>query len=210
MDELWQRYRAFWTPVLWGVGVFLAGLIVVSTTNAIGLADFGAVQALVPDALHTVASDELFPNEYIAIDRLIVPAPLLVALNAILMAASISVSMSPIILMTSSCVTWPSFLEGRGAAARLGQLARRRSQRPSTRSRRSRTRSARPTTRTRRRRPSRRSTTCATSRRALFARPRKRLSGVKATTRTAIPGECGKGAPLTWPVSGFQSRTVPR
>ena len=29
MDELWQRYRAFWTPVLWGVGVFLAGLIVV-------------------------------------------------------------------------------------------------------------------------------------------------------------------------------------
>jgi len=26
-----------------------AGLIVVSTTNAIGLADFGAVQALVPD-----------------------------------------------------------------------------------------------------------------------------------------------------------------
>jgi hypothetical protein len=30
VDELWQRYRAFWTPVLWGVGVFLAGLIVVS------------------------------------------------------------------------------------------------------------------------------------------------------------------------------------
>ena len=29
MDELWQRYRAFWTPVLWGIGVFLAGLIVV-------------------------------------------------------------------------------------------------------------------------------------------------------------------------------------
>ena len=29
MDELWQRYRSFWTPVLWGVGVFLAGLIVV-------------------------------------------------------------------------------------------------------------------------------------------------------------------------------------
>ncbi len=29
MDELWQRYRGFWTPVLWGIGVFLAGLIVV-------------------------------------------------------------------------------------------------------------------------------------------------------------------------------------
>ncbi len=29
MDELWQRYRAFWTPVLWGIGAFLAGLIVV-------------------------------------------------------------------------------------------------------------------------------------------------------------------------------------
>ena len=29
MDELWQRYRGFWTPVLWGVGVFLAGLMVV-------------------------------------------------------------------------------------------------------------------------------------------------------------------------------------
>lgn len=29
MDELWQRYRAFWTPVLWGVGVFLIGLVVV-------------------------------------------------------------------------------------------------------------------------------------------------------------------------------------
>ena len=24
MDELWQRYRTFWTPVLIGVGVFLA------------------------------------------------------------------------------------------------------------------------------------------------------------------------------------------
>jgi hypothetical protein len=30
VDELWQRHRTFWTPVLWGVGVFLAGLIVVS------------------------------------------------------------------------------------------------------------------------------------------------------------------------------------
>jgi hypothetical protein len=29
MDELWQRFRTFWTPVLWGVGIFLAGLIVV-------------------------------------------------------------------------------------------------------------------------------------------------------------------------------------
>jgi hypothetical protein len=29
MDELWQRFRTFWTPVLWGLGVFLAGLIVV-------------------------------------------------------------------------------------------------------------------------------------------------------------------------------------
>ena len=29
MDELWQRYRAFWIPVLYGVGAFLAGLIVV-------------------------------------------------------------------------------------------------------------------------------------------------------------------------------------
>ena len=29
MDELWQRYRAFWLPVLYGVGAFLAGLIVV-------------------------------------------------------------------------------------------------------------------------------------------------------------------------------------
>jgi hypothetical protein len=29
MDELWQRFRTFWTPVLWGLGIFLAGLIVV-------------------------------------------------------------------------------------------------------------------------------------------------------------------------------------
>jgi hypothetical protein len=29
MDELWQRFRTFWTPVLWGIGVFLAGLIAV-------------------------------------------------------------------------------------------------------------------------------------------------------------------------------------
>jgi len=29
MDELWQRYRGFFTPVLWGIGAFLAGLIVV-------------------------------------------------------------------------------------------------------------------------------------------------------------------------------------
>jgi hypothetical protein len=29
MDELWQRFRTFWTPILWGLGVFLAGLIVV-------------------------------------------------------------------------------------------------------------------------------------------------------------------------------------
>lgn len=29
MDELWQRYRSFWRPVLLGLGVFLVGLIVV-------------------------------------------------------------------------------------------------------------------------------------------------------------------------------------
>lgn len=29
MDELWQRYRAFWIPVLIGLGVFLLGLIAV-------------------------------------------------------------------------------------------------------------------------------------------------------------------------------------
>jgi hypothetical protein len=29
MDELWQRYRSFWRPVLFGLGVFLLGLIVV-------------------------------------------------------------------------------------------------------------------------------------------------------------------------------------
>jgi hypothetical protein len=29
VDELWQRYRSFWVPVLIGVGVFLVGLIVV-------------------------------------------------------------------------------------------------------------------------------------------------------------------------------------
>jgi hypothetical protein len=29
VDELWQRYRTFWVPVLYGVGAFLAGLIVV-------------------------------------------------------------------------------------------------------------------------------------------------------------------------------------
>jgi hypothetical protein len=29
MDELWQRFRTFWTPVLWGLGIFLAGLVVV-------------------------------------------------------------------------------------------------------------------------------------------------------------------------------------
>lgn len=29
MDELWQRYRQFWVPVLYGVGAFLAGLIAV-------------------------------------------------------------------------------------------------------------------------------------------------------------------------------------
>ena len=29
MDELWQRYRSFWTPVLIGLGVFLVGLIAV-------------------------------------------------------------------------------------------------------------------------------------------------------------------------------------
>ena len=33
MDELWQRYRAFLTPVLIGVGVFLVGLIVVHTLS---------------------------------------------------------------------------------------------------------------------------------------------------------------------------------
>jgi hypothetical protein len=29
VDELWQRYRTFWTPVLIGLGVFLVGVIVV-------------------------------------------------------------------------------------------------------------------------------------------------------------------------------------
>ena len=29
MDELWQRYRTFFTPVLIGLGVFLVGLIAV-------------------------------------------------------------------------------------------------------------------------------------------------------------------------------------
>lgn len=29
MDELWQRYRTFWTPVLIGLGVFLIGVIAV-------------------------------------------------------------------------------------------------------------------------------------------------------------------------------------
>ena len=29
MDELWQRYRTFWIPVLIGIGVFLVGLIAV-------------------------------------------------------------------------------------------------------------------------------------------------------------------------------------
>ena len=29
MDELWQRFRGFWTPVLIGLGIFLLGLIVV-------------------------------------------------------------------------------------------------------------------------------------------------------------------------------------
>jgi len=29
VDELWQRYRTFWTPVLIGMGAFLVGLIVV-------------------------------------------------------------------------------------------------------------------------------------------------------------------------------------
>jgi hypothetical protein len=33
VDELWQRYRAFWTPVLWGVGVFLVGLVVVHSVT---------------------------------------------------------------------------------------------------------------------------------------------------------------------------------
>lgn len=29
MDELWQRYRTFWTPILIGLGVFLVGVIAV-------------------------------------------------------------------------------------------------------------------------------------------------------------------------------------
>lgn len=33
MDELWQRYRSFLTPVLIGLGVFLVGLIVVHTIS---------------------------------------------------------------------------------------------------------------------------------------------------------------------------------
>lgn len=34
VDELWQRYRTFWVPVLYGVGAFLAGLIVVNIVTA--------------------------------------------------------------------------------------------------------------------------------------------------------------------------------
>ena len=34
MDELWQRYRTFWTPVLIGLGVFLIGVIAVLGTLA--------------------------------------------------------------------------------------------------------------------------------------------------------------------------------
>jgi hypothetical protein len=33
VDELWQRYRTFWTPVLIGLGVFLVGVIVVFIVN---------------------------------------------------------------------------------------------------------------------------------------------------------------------------------
>jgi hypothetical protein len=34
VDELWQRYRTFWVPVLYGVGALLAGLIVVNIVTA--------------------------------------------------------------------------------------------------------------------------------------------------------------------------------
>ncbi len=34
MDELWQRYRTFWTPVLIGLGVFLVGVIAVHIASA--------------------------------------------------------------------------------------------------------------------------------------------------------------------------------
>jgi Tfp pilus assembly protein PilO len=33
VDELWQRYRTFWTPLLIGVGVFLVGLVAVFVTS---------------------------------------------------------------------------------------------------------------------------------------------------------------------------------
>ena len=39
-----------------------AGLIVVSTTNAIGLADAAAVQALIPDSPHAVSSTSTRPG----------------------------------------------------------------------------------------------------------------------------------------------------
>ena len=48
------------------------------------------VHALVPEAETTDASEELLPNEYNTNERLIVPAPLLVALKPMDMAMSIS------------------------------------------------------------------------------------------------------------------------
>ncbi len=50
MDELWQRYRSFWMPVLIGLGVFLIGLIAVHAMTD----DPGTVQRAVQSAANKV------------------------------------------------------------------------------------------------------------------------------------------------------------
>jgi hypothetical protein len=57
VDELWQRYRTFWTPVLWGVGVFLAGLIVVTI-----LTDDPSVGILQNDTLYGRVKNKIVPS----------------------------------------------------------------------------------------------------------------------------------------------------
>lgn len=57
MDELWQRYRTFWTPILWGVGVFLAGLIVVTI-----LTDDPAVGIVQNEGLYTKVKNKIVPS----------------------------------------------------------------------------------------------------------------------------------------------------
>lgn len=44
MDELWQRFRSFWMPVLWGVAAFLVGLVVVHMASDDPEAGVQAVQ----------------------------------------------------------------------------------------------------------------------------------------------------------------------